>query len=115
MAQATGERAPETTPMRLKYDEEANALYVYILDDVKPTHGEQIDAGTIVDLDDDGRVVGIEILNPARPWPVDEIAERFDLGMAETLLLRSISRENEPFPFGVRTEAAATLTRVGFN
>ena len=44
--------------MILKYTDSADALYIYLKPGVKATRGEEIDNGTIVDLDDQGDVVG---------------------------------------------------------
>ena len=96
--------------MRLKYDQSANALYIYLQEGVTPAGGAEIDAGTIVDLDDSGRVVGIELLNPARPWPLDEIAERFEIDMADVLALAALASPERPFAYGaVTTEKYALV------
>jgi uncharacterized protein YuzE len=91
--------------MRLKYSQTGDALYIYLIDGGRPVKGEEIDNGTLVDLDDEGRVVGIEVLNPARNWPLEEIAERFALDMDDVLALRALWRSPEAevrdsrFPF----------------
>lgn len=87
--------------MRLKYDQGANALYIYLQEGVKPIGGAEIDPGTIVDLDGSGRVVGIELLNPARPWPLDEISERFELDIVDLLSLKALApAEGRSFAYG---------------
>lgn len=63
--------------MILRYSDTADALYIYLQPGVTPTRGEEIDSATIVDLDESGAVVGIEVLNPAREWPLEVIAERY--------------------------------------
>ena len=85
--------------MNVTYSETADALYFRLKPNVSPTHGEEIDSGTIVDLDDNGEVVGIEVLSPARDWPLEEIAERFPLSMSDHLLLRTYHGRNENTPF----------------
>src|SRR3954468_20018724 len=84
--------------MRITYDQRANALYVYVQENVRPSSGEQIDAGTLVDLDDAGRVVGIEVLNPAREWPVNEIVERFTLDLNVALQLSIVRAPQGLYP-----------------
>ena len=73
--------------MKIEYDREVDALYI-LLRDVEPTDTADIEEGVTVDLDRDGHIVGIEIL---------DASER--LGM-ESLL--NISIEHMPL------EAAST-------
>ena len=47
--------------MRLKVDEQADALYLS-LSDAPSSRSEEVSPGIIVDYDDEGRVVGIEML-----------------------------------------------------
>ena len=42
----------------------------------------RFDHGTLVDFDRSGTVVGIEVLQPARGWPLDEVKARWLLGPA---------------------------------
>jgi uncharacterized protein YuzE len=71
--------------MRLSYDQESDALYVRLVDGERVARTEQLDRGTLVDLDRLGRVLGIEILKPTRPWPLSDIVERFDVPEASAL------------------------------
>ncbi len=48
--------------MKISYDQEADAIYIE-LRDVKPADSRDIEEGVTVDLDADGHVVGIEILD----------------------------------------------------
>ncbi len=48
--------------MKLKVDKESDALYFRLLDDVKIIESEEVQPGIILDYDENGRVVGIEIL-----------------------------------------------------
>ena len=57
-----------------------------------------------MDLDDDGTLIGIEIINPNREWPLDQICDQFGMsqkcrelaerlmpsGEAETLYSQSL-------------------------
>ena len=47
--------------MRLKVDRENDALY-FRLDESRIVESEEVEPGVILDFDEDGRVVGIEIL-----------------------------------------------------
>ena len=48
--------------MILTYDTEVDALYIQ-LRDVKPSHGVDFEEGVTIDVDSDGHIVGIEILD----------------------------------------------------
>ena len=65
--------------MKVEYDQEADALYVTLGDGEIVARTVRIDAGTLVDLDRLGRPMGIEIIHPARPWPLQDIFERFQV------------------------------------
>ncbi len=47
--------------MKLKYDQEADALYIY-LNESKIDHTQEIDDNTILDFDKNNQVIGIEML-----------------------------------------------------
>jgi uncharacterized protein YuzE len=64
--------------IRQTYDTQADALYIELEErDVART--QQIDPGTLVDLDESGNVLGIEVIHPNRQWPLGEIVDRFAL------------------------------------
>jgi uncharacterized protein YuzE len=68
------------------YDFSVDALYVLIADtDVART--EQLDAGTLVDLDADGAVVGVEVLRPGRVWPLADLLSRYAFSDEDAALL----------------------------
>ncbi len=46
----------------LTYDPEADAVYI-ALSDTRPHQGSEVAPGVVLDLDTDGKVVGIEVLN----------------------------------------------------
>ena len=54
--------------MKLKIDEEADALYL-TLSDAQAAESEEVSPGIIVDYGVDGRVVGIEMLQLSRRAP----------------------------------------------
>jgi uncharacterized protein YuzE len=47
--------------MRIKVDKESDALY-FRLDDDEIVESEEVQPGIILDFDENGRVIGIEIL-----------------------------------------------------
>lgn len=83
--------------MRLTYSQTGDSLYIY-LQDMRPTHGLELDSGTLVDLADDETVVGIEVMNPARDWPLDEIIARFAVPAEDVRGLRSLWHDHQPAP-----------------
>lgn len=87
-----------------QYDLDAQALYIELADR-KSAVSEEIDPGTLVDLDAQGHVIGIEVIHPNRPWPLDEILERYEIDPHDARELRAY------FPQAPRTaEPAAHIT-----
>ena len=58
--------------MRITYDPEADALYI-ALREVAATDGIDIEEGVSVDLDKDGHIVGIEILDASKRLTPEEL------------------------------------------
>jgi uncharacterized protein YuzE len=85
--------------MRLEYSQTADALYIVLVDVERVDRTVEIDNGTMVDLLDDGTVAGIEVLSPARQWPLDEIIERFALEADDVLMLRMLSAPQQRFAY----------------
>jgi uncharacterized protein YuzE len=56
--------------MRIKYDPTADAAYVYLVDRIQPGEAKSqlvaLDGDVVVDLDADGRLLGIEVLHAKR-------------------------------------------------
>ena len=91
--------------MYFAYDYDADALYITIADSpVAGTH--QLDEGTLVDLDESGGVVGIEVLRPARDWPLEDVKSGFSLGEDEVTILDSLwgGTRRGPYPFAKPVE-----------
>ncbi len=58
--------------MRIEYDPEANALYIRFRD-TKPAQNIDVEEGLTVDLDDQKRLIGIEILDVSHRLPPDAL------------------------------------------
>ncbi len=77
--------------MKVTYDQQADALYIE-LDDAPVSRTVHIDRGTLVDLDAQGRLIGVELIRPARPWPLATILNRFPLDPNSARILRLLER-----------------------
>jgi len=71
-----------------KYDLDAGALYIGLADH-QMARTAQVDAGTLVDFDSAGNVVGIEVIQPDRSWPLEEILTRFAISQEDARELRA--------------------------
>jgi len=49
----------------------------------------QLDQGTLADLDADGHLVGIEVIQPWRAWPLEDILTRFGVSHEDARALRA--------------------------
>jgi uncharacterized protein YuzE len=73
--------------MLVTYDSSADALYIYLRRDAEVTRSVLVDDGRVVDFDESGKVVGIEVLAPSAGFELEDIIERFDLhGLRDELL-----------------------------
>jgi uncharacterized protein YuzE len=88
--------------MTLRYDTETDALVV-LLEDGIVARTEVVEPGTLIDLDDDGNLLTIEVLSPTRNWSLEQIIERFGIAEDNAEMLRGIRgvpvelRHSEPF------------------
>jgi len=58
--------------MKIHYDRETDAAYI-ALSDVKPSGAVEVSEGVNIDLTDDGRIVGIEILDASTKFPLKSL------------------------------------------
>jgi uncharacterized protein YuzE len=80
--------------MQLIYDNDADALEITIGGGIV-ARTIQIDPGTLVDVDEHGNVVALEVLQPQRPWPLEEIFARFGFEDRDAQTLRAL-QVNQP-------------------
>jgi len=85
--------------VRFSYDQEADALAISVRDDRLVARTIQVDQGTLVDVDENGVAVVIEVLRPARSWPIDEIIEQYGIDEDDAHVLRSMWEANGRYPF----------------
>lgn len=76
--------------MNIELDAEADALYISL----RERHGKIArtaevggDVSTMVDLDAEGNLLGIEVLSPQRPWPLAEILRQWEIPAADAAML----------------------------
>jgi uncharacterized protein YuzE len=85
------------------YDGEADALYISLRRGAHVARTEELDDWTLVDVDARGSAVGIEVIHPARAWPVDQFVERYKIeGSVRELLLKMVPTisDGRTVPFG---------------
>ena len=58
--------------MRIEYSKKADALYVYFRE-VDVAKSKEVEEGVVVDLDEDGHIVGIEILDASKRFTTREL------------------------------------------
>ena len=72
----------------LEHDFDADALYIRLTDGtVARTLEVDSDPCTMVDLDGDGNLIGIEVIDPDRPWPLWKIMKSYDFSDADAAML----------------------------
>lgn len=75
--------------LRTQYDDESDALYLRVGDGLV-TRTDEIGPGTMVDIDAQGNVVGIEVLTPNRDWPRSEILNRYRFAPDDVKILGAL-------------------------
>jgi uncharacterized protein YuzE len=65
--------------MRFTYDDEADALYIYLHEGASIDRSIVVDDDRTVDVDAGGRPVGIEVLGASERVALRDIADRFHL------------------------------------
>jgi len=71
------------------YDADADALYVGIRKGVV-ARTESLDDWTMVDVDATGAALGIEVIHPARAWPLAEFLDRYRIEGPNRRLLEDL-------------------------
>ena len=60
--------------MKITYDSEADALYIQLRDEVPGYECVDIEEGVVADLDEEGHIIGFEILGAAKRLTPDELS-----------------------------------------
>lgn len=58
--------------MHLEYDPQADALYIAAQERTYVDRSREIEPGVVVDLDNQGRVVGFEVLSVSKRYQADQ-------------------------------------------
>lgn len=58
--------------MRIEFDQEADALYVQI-HEAYVAHVKEIEGGVIIDFDKNRRIIGMEILDVTKRFPLEDL------------------------------------------
>jgi len=73
------------------YDGDADALYITVRPGAQVAYTESLDDWTLIDVDSRGSVIGIEVIHPARVWPVVDLVDRYRIeGPNRDLLLQMV-------------------------
>jgi uncharacterized protein YuzE len=59
--------------MKITYDPEADALYILLRDGIPAKDAVDVEEGVTIDLDSDGRIIGIEILDASSRMTAEEL------------------------------------------
>lgn len=74
--------------MKVRYDTDVDALYVPLRPETPVARSVVVDANRVVDLDDTGEAVGIEVLGASHGVRLTDLTDRYGLGrFSEDLLL----------------------------
>ena len=103
--------------MRWTLDLDANALYVYFGHNA-PVRQRVMADGTIVDVDEAGELVGIEVVRPGAAWDIDAVVDEFGLDGEAGSALRALAMSpilqvplaRPDIRLEVRVEATSTTT-----
>jgi len=91
--------------MTLEYDKTADALEILLADGIVARTVE-LDPGTLVDVDEHGDPLSIEIIHPMRRWPLEEILDRFEVEEHDAEILSALWNERSRYPFAEPLVAA---------
>lgn len=84
--------------VQIAHDLDADALYI-TLSDEPVARTVDIEDCTMVDLDADGNLVGIEVISPRRPWPLQKITQAYEIADDDAAMLKEL--------YGGHTDAQA--------
>jgi len=95
--------------IELKYDTEADALFI-ALNDTEWADTQEIEDGTYVYIDVRGEPLGIEVHHPSRPWPLEEIVARYRITGQAAQELRAYFPQPALLPTEAHSPASVPVT-----
>lgn len=72
------------------HDLQADALYI-TFSEAGVVRTVELDSGALVDVDVDGRAIGLEVIHPHRQWPLEEFVRDFQISDDVARALREYS------------------------
>jgi uncharacterized protein YuzE len=73
--------------MQLEFDLNVGALYIRLSDEAV-AQTREAGGNAALDLDANGRIVGIEVISAAHQWPLEEILRTYAIPLSEAAQLR---------------------------
>ena len=61
--------------MRIHFDEKSDAVYIRLDKSKKIIESQEVEKGVVLDFDEQGKVIGIEILGVKKRIPIDQLKE----------------------------------------
>jgi uncharacterized protein YuzE len=96
--------------MRWTFDLDSDSLYVS-LRDTRSTRQVELPSGVVIDVDPEGRAVGVEILRASAGWSPTEITDRFNIERSDAESLKWLSET--PFPAAHRHASGVAARPIG--
>ncbi|MCL4512055.1 MAG: DUF2283 domain-containing protein [Bacteroidetes bacterium] len=59
--------------MKIEYSKDADAIYVYFKEDFV-AQSKEVEDGVVIDLDEKGHLIGVEVLDVSRRFTLSDIA-----------------------------------------
>ena len=61
--------------MKIHFDEKSDAVYILLDKNKEIIESQEVESGVILDFDDKGQVIGIEIIGVKKRIPVEQLKE----------------------------------------
>jgi uncharacterized protein YuzE len=72
--------------MKIEYDKEVDALYIRI-QEKKVSHTKEIEEGINLDIDEDGKIIGLEIIGATERYSLEDI---FNISTENLILTETV-------------------------
>jgi uncharacterized protein YuzE len=102
----------EVRSVMFNYDKRADALAI-VLRDTVGVRTDELEPGTLVDVDEHGNVVAIEVIRPARAWPLPQILDSYRIDQRDADVLHTLWGNSKAYPFVEPAQTGAVATTSG--